>query len=269
MNDLVLVHFSDLHFGSRAQGLAPADAFRRAVEACTPYINGAPSVLAISGDVSNRGAQNGYVEARRSLGQASAMFPPASIIMCPGNHDIVSGSFDAFNRFAFEVTNDPHQKWTERTPVATVMRHGYRFVLVNSYFKRDHSRGSIPLEHLRGALAAHAGDPTIVLVHDSPISSSYGGQSLIDGYDFLDLVSRAGAVAAVHGHVHSDQALLIGTKPTLVSGAGSLAFPPDPNMNNHFSVYKFRSARASEGYSFRYHANRGAFLPTKMESIGA
>lgn len=94
-------------------------------------------------------------------------------------------------------------------------------------------------------------------------------QSLIDGYDFLDLVSRAGAVAALHGHVHSDQALLVGTKPTLVGGAGSLAFPPDPNMNNHFSLYRFRRARVAEAYSFRYYANRGEFVPSRMESIGA
>ena len=267
MLDLDLVHFSDLHFGARGIGLAPSLAVTRALKACSPYLDETPRVLAISGDITHQGATTGFAEARQALLEQSDTFPQESIVMCPGNHDIVGGSFHDFNRFAFQVTNDPRQVWSDDTPVVSVRRHGYRFILVNSYYQGDYTRGSVPLEHLKRSLAEAPASPIVVIVHDSPISSSYGGQSLIDGYDFLDAVSRAHAVAAVHGHVHSDQALRVGEMQTVVAGAGSLSFPPDPNMNNHFAIYQFRDGRAARALAFRYYANRGEFVGTLMEGF--
>lgn len=266
MPNLNILHMSDLHFGSYELGLAPEEALRLTVEAIKSYVNDNPLLVAITGDITDRGSTAGFAAARNTLRSLAKHFPPDSIVLCPGNHDLVNQDVREFNKFSFEVTSDPHQRWTHEDPIATVNRHGFRIVLVNSYYRGDHKKGHIPLRDLRSVLSqSDNGSPTLVLVHDSPISSSYGAQGLIDGYDLLDTIAEFDVSALLHGHVHSNQALLIGRGQALVSGAGSLAFPPAPNMNNHFFLYTFTDGRYASGTEFRYFANIHAFKAHPLE----
>ncbi|MGD8214469.1 metallophosphoesterase family protein [Aestuariimicrobium sp. Y1814] len=265
MGEVNIIHISDLHFAARDSSLTPVVALRLAIQASIPHTLGAPTILAISGDVTNRGEQVGFDGAQRALAEHQSTLQPESIVFCPGNHDISGGTFDAFNQFVFRVTNDSQMRWSTRQPVVSMLRQGYHFVLVNSYFEADHAQGRIPIDHLRNALQNHPGAPVIVLVHDSPISSRYGGQSLVDGYDLLNICAARGVTAILHGHVHSNQSLIVGRLGTLVAGTGSLGYKPDPNMNNHFAIYRFADTAFQEGLSFKYHENSRTFESTPME----
>src|SRR6476660_3502995 len=104
MSDLRLVHMSDLHFSNTYKNLQPDDALQLAGSALGGEFGDAPLVLLISGDITTKGDLNGYNEALGSIKRhLLEKLNVVKIILCPGNHDIVSGdkSFSAFNKFAF------------------------------------------------------------------------------------------------------------------------------------------------------------------------
>ena len=103
------------------------------------------------------------------------------------------------------------------------------------------------------------GTVPIVVMHHSPISGSYAGGGMTDAYELLALVSEFPVAALLHGHVHSDLGLTIGRHGTLLFGAGSLGFEPDPNMNNQFVIHRFIDGAVAESVIYRYFRNRDRF----------
>lgn len=267
MSDLYLVHMSDLHFSGDYKNLQPDDALKLAGEALAEQFEDEQLVLSISGDITTKGDRAGYHEALASIQKhLQDELKIDKIVVCPGNHDIVDKdrSFGDFNKFAYALTNDYTQSWNPENPVCTVEFGEYSFVLVNSAYLGDYRVGSVPLAPLEQALKAAREKHPIVLIHHSPISSAYGGAGLAQAYELLALAAKEKVVAVLHGHVHSDQVLTIGSRPTLVSGAASLAFSPDPNMNNQFSVYSFHHGSLEKASTFTYTANRNKFIPMEM-----
>ena len=267
-----IVHLSDLHFarGSNA-GLDPADALTLASAALRSRYEETPLVVVISGDVTTQGKAHGYAEALSAL--RKQFLPPLrveKILLCPGNHDILNGdrTFAAFNRFAFDLTADATQAWDSQSPVSVITWVGVTYVLVNSSFHGDYRDGQVPLEALRKALDGAPDAVTIVVMHHSPISSTYSGGGLAGAFEFLDLVTRYNVAAVLHGHVHSDQVLTFGTKPTLLHGTGSIGFDPDPNMNNQFGVLSFTDdGKLVEGVTYKFFRNRNEFVPATTRGL--
>lgn len=269
MIDLTLIHMSDLHFAGPSSPLTPAEAIEKAREAIARDYPNEKFILAITGDITTKGQVDGYHEASRALKAALRKGCQIdSTLLCPGNHDIGQGAspFAAFNRFAFDVTNDPTQVFVEDSPIAVVRRHGYAFILVNSASHGDHHYGRVPLKRLREALLSTQNSHEIVLLHHSPISSEYGGEALVNAYEFLATVSRAGVSGVLHGHIHSAQTLSIGPKGTFLSGVGSLGFQPEPNMNNQFAIHFLEEGRLVKSMRYTYAADRREFCASEIEN---
>ncbi|WP_345761683.1 metallophosphoesterase family protein [Diaminobutyricibacter sp. McL0608] len=263
MSDLTLVQWSDLHFApDGSQTLPPSRAVALASEAVRRDYGGVAVQLALSGDITTKGRQLGYAEAATAVQSAIALMNVSAVVVCPGNHDIGAvdpTGFVDFNRFAFRVTNDPNQQWDSRNPVRVVTMGAYSMVLVNSAYRGDHTVGAAPLAALETALGRTRSTHQVVILHHSPISSAYAGGGMADAYDLLALVSKFEVSAVLHGHVHSDQGLYFGGYPTLLYGAGSLGYEPDPNMNNQFVVHEFSEGRASRPRLYRYYRNLDRF----------
>lgn len=263
MTSLRIIHFSDLHFAAVPRPvLTPTRALKRATEAILRDFPEEELVLVISGDVTTQGSAEGYVEALAALNEMKKQLRIAKIVVCPGNHDIAQVApkeFREFNRFAFDLTNDPKQTWNDEQPVAVSTLGTYAFVLTNTSFHGDHSFGRVPLGSLKRAMAQVSDRHLIVVVHHSPISSQYGGGGMADAYELLAAVSNEGATALLHGHVHSDQGLRIGNHGTLLSGAGSLGFQPDGNMNNQFAIHEFTDGTFARSITYRYYRNWDRF----------
>jgi 3',5'-cyclic AMP phosphodiesterase CpdA len=262
MVHLSIIHWSDLHFASGPGGLEPDRAVLRATEAIKRDYGMIPFTLAITGDITTRGAEHGYREAIESLVKTKRILAISRVLVCPGNHDISpvrSREFQPFNRFAFEATGSKDQNWNYLEPVAVESDGSYSFISINSAFEGDHRYGSTPIAQLRAALDNTEGTHRILLLHHSPIQSSYAGGGMADAYELLRLASERQVAAVLHGHVHSDQTLSIGSGPTVLYGIGSLGFEPDPNMNNEFAVHSFADGRLIQSDLYRYYRNKDEF----------
>lgn len=267
MKSLNLLHISDLHFSAHKPSLEPDEALCLMGETVYEEHGQKPLVLAISGDVTTHGNVDGFHEAADSIQEhLIKRLNIKRTVLCPGNHDIVNGDrlFADFNKFALQITKRSYQSWNPNRCVVIEEVDGYTFLLVNSSFHGDHSFGRVPLQQLEKSLIENRGKKSIILIHHSPISSDYGGEGLAASYELLALASRERVLAVLHGHVHSDQLLEIGRLPTLVTGVGSLAFSPDPNMNNQFSFYSFQDGRPTTAATYRYQANRKKFIPMEL-----
>lgn len=265
MSKFYVAQWSDLHFANSqtsSTGLTPARAVEAATEAIRLDYPSEQLVLLLTGDITTQGAASGYSQASVALGETKKALGPKAIIVCPGNHDIArveKRAFIPFNNFAFALTNDPSQYWNEKQAVSVVHTGDAVFIAVNSAHEGDHSFGSVPLNELRQALEATRHEVQIVALHHSPISSQYAGGGMADAYDLLALISEFEVSAVLHGHVHSDQGLLVGPYKTLLFGAGSLGFEPDPNMNNQFVVHEFKDGHVANSRIYKYLANQRKF----------
>ena len=268
MTGIGLVHLSDLHFTAPGPSLDPSIALELVAETLSNGCFADDLVLLISGDLTFRGNEAGFDEALYHL--QSRLLDKVEfdrILVCPGNHDITaSRDFNTFNRFAFALTNDPHQRWNANSTACVVTVNDVTFVLGNSSHHGDHSFGSVELAGLRRALELADGD-VIVVLHHSPISSLYGGAGLENAHELLSLVCERRSVALLHGDTHSDAVLIAGERPTVIAGVGSLGFSPDPNMNNQFAYHEVAEGRVSRATLYRYFKNRNRFEAVELRGL--
>ncbi|RKT72432.1 calcineurin-like phosphoesterase family protein [Saccharothrix variisporea] len=268
MTRLSLVHLSDLHFGSVVLPIRRAELLRKVADVVRQEVkHDSALVVAITGDVTTKGQPSAYEEAARHLEGFLSLLNPALVVTCPGNHDITARSdphFTHFNEFAFRVTNDSRQVFTANNTVSTVEYADTAFLLVNSAYHGDHGRGEVRLEDLDTALENSRSKQCFILLHHSPLSSTYGGDALINGYEFLARAARARVAAVLHGHVHTEQVLAIGPRPTALLGVGSLMFTPSPNYNNEFSIVDFEGDQVITATCYRYLADRREFARMEM-----
>lgn len=270
VNELTIVHISDIHFNADGGDLNPARALELASKAILREdLDWENCILILSGDFTTCGNKIGFNTASHYIHEylLSDKMKFSSVLVCPGNHDITDTgrSFHEFNKFAFDITDDSAQTFTAARTICSVSRLGYQFVLVNSAHHADHTYGNVNLEQLRDVLEASTPDePIILVVHHSPISSRYGGHGLEHSYELLTLASHHKVVLLLHGDIHSNQILTVGSAGTKVLGVGSLGFPPDPNMSNQFAMYKIDENTFS-GKLFNFQANRDMFVPSDLE----
>ncbi|WP_238422593.1 metallophosphoesterase [Gordonia sp. 'Campus'] len=268
MSDSIqIAHISDLHFHADDGDLDPAEALEMfADQVARLGYRQENVVLVISGDVTTKGRTGGFSSAVRNVRDKvlkRGLF--SQIIVCPGNHDISVSrrKFHEFNDFAFAVTNDEKQLFTEDSSVVVTKFRDFDFVAINSAHHGDHRFGSINLHQVHRALST-CGPKTILVTHHSPISSRYGGHGLEHSHELLTLASQHGALALLHGDIHSDQVLTVGRTRTKILGVGSLGFVPGSNMNNQFTVYNISETNFS-GVLFIYKKNRNDFVPTELQ----
>jgi hypothetical protein len=72
------------------------------------------------------------------------------------------------------------------------------------------------------------------------------------------LAVARGVVAVLHGHLHSQNVLTLGTSGTAALGVGSLLYRPWPNYNNGFNMLRFDGPTLTSAIAFRYVADLAA-----------
>jgi 3',5'-cyclic AMP phosphodiesterase CpdA len=267
LSELTIVHLSDLHFAADQYLLFPEDALVKVSEVIAKRATRDDLVIVITGDITTQGRRHGYHEAARAIRRTLLeVVSSKDIFFCPGNHDIEKSAprdFSGISRFVFEVTQNSTMVWSRGKTVSRVDRGEYSFILVNTAFHGDHRFGTVPVADLKESLKDAQPHP-MVLIHHSPISSVYGGAALSNSYEFLSATSHANVCGILHGHIHSEQVLLVGKRPTFLAGAGSLSFEPEPNMNNHFVVHAVQDGRLTASTAYRYTGDRQEFFPVEL-----
>jgi 3',5'-cyclic AMP phosphodiesterase CpdA len=273
-----ILQLSDLHFGQVNPTLNSGDLFRSLVQAVREEINrdAGPLVVAICGDIVDRGNGAYYDMAARGI-EADLLGPLGSphVVCCPGNHDMVAGEdglFRAFNQFAFRVTNKAGISFTPDASVAAVLLHGFEFVLVNSMYRghRDRHHGEVNIDHLNEATRQAAHARRILILHHSLIPNTRSDPStLVNSYAVLQLAVARDVSAILHGHLHSQNVLTVGSSRTAVLGVGSLLYRPWPNYNNGFNLLKLNDTGvvAAFGYRFIADLSAGGSVGTYQKSI--
>lgn len=273
-----IFQLSDLHFGQATQPLSGARAFPSLVEAVQHELDRvpAPLVIAICGDVVDKGNSAQYDIAARAL-EASLIRPLGSpaVVCCPGNHDVVNGEnglFAGFNRFAFRISNKADIAFGMQATVARLTLHDHEFILANSMYRghEDRQNGEVNIEHLDRATSEASHAPRILVLHHSLIPNHRSDTStLVNAYPLLQLSVERGIVAILHGHLHSQNVLTVGKAQTALVGVGSLLYRPWPNYNNGFNMLRFEGSTLAEAIAFRYVADlaSGGTVGTFQKSL--
>lgn len=188
-----IVHLSDLHFGALAPGLeAPLTARIRAL---------APSLIVVSGDLTQRARAAQFAQARAFLAGLGA-----PVLAVPGNHDM------PFHRPLTRLLR-PFRAWdrgwsAEREPVW--QDDQVIVVGVNTADPWAWRRGVIRRRQVArvGALLAKAGKRARVVVLHHPLEHLPGEhQPLMRGAAMaLEALPRLGAQVVLSGHIHLSHA---------------------------------------------------------------
>jgi 3',5'-cyclic AMP phosphodiesterase CpdA len=190
----VVDHISDPHFGSESAAVAAA--LRDDLDGRTSPP--APSLVIVSGDLTQRAREEQFRAARAYLDALAAPY-----VVVPGNHDIPL--YDVWNRFLHPldryraiVTDDlmPSFVDDELCVVGVNTAHGFTF--------KD---GKITTEQARAAAAIFTAHPEhlkiLVCHHPFIVPASRSPRERVDGADAaLPILHDAGVELICSGHMH-------------------------------------------------------------------
>jgi 3',5'-cyclic AMP phosphodiesterase CpdA len=239
-----VIHASDLHFGNSARVFEHTLLLRGFEQLCAQAADD-EIVFVVSGDIGFKGRSSAYGGARKWFQEiiARGLVRRENIVICPGNHDICDGSFDAFDAFSFGVRQDAACTYgLNRDDARLLAICGTTFLVMNSAHHVDHRYGLAPLSAAAKALESRraevsAADCRVAVLHHhlipaqqhdtSTARNAYGLLSLLDAWNF-DLV--------LHGHLHAFDYLPIGRSRMSTFGVTSLNFPA-PGASNGMLLY--------------------------------
>lgn len=240
---MLIAQLSDPHVcapGTLYQGLVDSNAMFEAAIRRLATLDPAPDLVLISGDVTEHATAEEYAHARRLM---AAIAPP--VLAIPGNHDEREAFRTAFADLGFLPPTGPLH-------FASGI-HGPVRVLGLDISVPGHHHGDFDetaAAWLGTALATEPDRPTIIMLHQPPISTGIG---FIDTYRCFNgerlaaIVSRYPAVERVLcGHVHRHMSVRFGgtlllTAPStttaialrLAEGAEPASFVEPPAMLLH------------------------------------
>ncbi len=195
-----LVHISDLHFGAVHEGME--DHLRTAI------LKAAPALVVVSGDLTMRGRQDEFGEAKAFMDSL-----PLPQLVVPGNHD-VQGTWFFWERF---LTPWRNYRSTISANLEPVWRSpGMIVVGLNSArpagWHLDWSRGQLSRWQMARLNSLYgAADPDalrVLVVHHPPAAPPHGTARHLIGRlrEFTDAVKEAGVDLVLSGHFHMSYA---------------------------------------------------------------
>ncbi len=234
-----IIHLSDLHFGDTH---APFNE-RELSEALSKYIvdHTENPILVLSGDITIKGQNSGYSRASTfidnlvSLGGVSRN----NLCFCPGNHDIVEGSFKAFDTFVYGARRDNHLDFDNGSCKVLEIQDSV-FVMLNSSFHLNHQYGLIEEKSLDLDLSQYDSDKKKFVVFHHHILNQFDGDisAVRNSYDLVQFIEKQEFLLALHGHQHTEQYYHVGKKATPVVSARSGNFSQSGYLNafNHYRI---------------------------------
>lgn len=232
---LTILHVSDLHFGDPKAALNREDVSRviRGLLA-----RAGPNVLLVlSGDISFKGREQGYIEARDALLSALEAYdiPRNRIIVCPGNHDVVKSTagwspFKAFDAWSANLRNDKRCTFSADS-CRRVNCSDADFLVINSAYHGDIEYGLVDLTNLDSVLAnmvaePSPGSPRIAVLHHHlvPFSGHDDKSTTRNAYQVLKRLIKHGFSLVLHGHQHALLELGVGDGSMKLCGVGSFRY---------------------------------------------
>lgn len=199
-NFMRLIHISDLHFGAVDPGLP--DNLRTAIVAA------APDLVIVSGDLTQRGLENEYRQAREFLDSI-----PLPRLVVPGNHD-VQGTWNLWERMATPFRNfrriiqpDLEPVWRE----AGVIVIGINSARPAGWYT-DWSRGRVSRRQMKRVRnlceVMERRSLRVLVVHHPPAAPPHGTARHLLGRlrEFTDGVNESGVDLVLSGHFHMSYA---------------------------------------------------------------
>jgi len=269
---LTILHLSDLHFGDPTAALNREDVSLVVQNLLAK--TGPDVMLVLSGDISFKGQRQGYTEARDALQrvlEASAI-PRDRIIVCPGNHDIVTSEastspFGAFDAWSAELRNDKRCTFSGTTCRLVSCREA-DFLVINSAHHGDIEYGLVDLTRLDAVLAELDADPApvrglprvAVLHHHLIPFSGHGDKSTTrNAYQVLTRLIRRGFSLVLHGHQHALLELGVGDGSMKLCGVGSFRYIT-PGFINGASVYRIDELKQVSANHYAISKDAPGFL---------
>jgi 3',5'-cyclic AMP phosphodiesterase CpdA len=205
-----LIHISDLHFGAVDSRLP--ERLRESI------IDVNPDLVAVSGDLTQRGHRKEYEEAKKFLDSI-----PLPQLVVPGNHD-VQGSWRLWERFLCPWQNYRSIVHGDMEPVWR--KPGIVVIGANSArpagWYLDWSRGRLSRDQMARIATAYGESDRealrVLVVHHPPAAPPNGTARHLIGRirEFSEAVNRAGIDLVLSGHFHMSyaQTLALKASPT-------------------------------------------------------
>jgi 3',5'-cyclic AMP phosphodiesterase CpdA len=205
-----LVHLSDIHFGPPEVPAYVAAVERRFAERRW-------NVIAISGDLTQRGFRGQFVKARAFLDRARASAPT---VVIPGNHDVAwwwcvgglglrSMMYAGFRRW---ISGDlePTLRATGVSVISINTSHGIQWHTLTSRLRDLSVVGAVlPAQWTRATrelAAAGAGDLRVVMLHHNVLRGTLSDRWGLTGRERgLDDLAATGCELVLCGHDHESQ----------------------------------------------------------------
>jgi 3',5'-cyclic AMP phosphodiesterase CpdA len=222
-----ILHFSDIHFGG-PQAPNWADAMLSQIERIQP------TVVAISGDLTQRARTAQFQAARRFLDRISS-----PLIVVPGNHDVpLWNVFDRFmsprEKYRRWITDDLNPVYMDDEIVVMGIDTTRSFTIKGGHI------GSDDLRAVQARICALSEDVLKVLVGHHPLVQPPGfeHEDVVGGVDrALKLFAQCGVDMVLTGHLHQSHVTSAGNILLVQAGtAASLRGRGEEVMKNSFNL---------------------------------
>ncbi|WP_102264779.1 metallophosphoesterase family protein [Mesobacillus jeotgali] len=243
---LNILHLSDLHFPVENMVAFESD-FTNYLCELIESLGEEDFYFLISGDITFRGQEQGYKDAsrifRNIIQRCSPQLKRERIIVCPGNHDIVSNGkfrpFELLDGFTSEIRRDNFFSFTNQNQKILETEDAL-FLVINSSYNLDRRYGLINMDDLRISLRQASLDKDrikVVVVHHHLINQFQHDTSAIrNAYEFIHLLDYYGFNVILHGHQHNNMDLPIGKSNMFIFGVNTPGFE-NPGYTNGISYY--------------------------------
>jgi len=269
-NKTIILHLTDLHFGENlSKSLSIRDfKYNHIAKLITETVKKEYSkcniIVAIGGDITNKGKEKKYqyaIDFFNVIKQELSDFK-IDFVLCPGNHDIESGSenwFSNFNIFSGELTGDDIFLYSKKKTSVLYEKNNWSFIAINSVYHGNHQFGLIELEQLEQNFEA-AKYPIVLITHHHFIPLFEKDVSTTrNAYDFLRLCQKYDVKIVLHGHIHSSFKIIMSTKESefIIVGCGATLPELKTNYNNKFNITKLHDDKTYEisSYSIIYDSS--------------
>ena len=270
MYPIKIIHISDIHFSSQSLFLQPIDIKQPLIDLINDKVQeGDSAFLILSGDITFAANKNGYDQGKIFFNAIiqDTQIKRENIITCPGNHDIVDGSFSAFDIFTYNLRNDNTLKFSDK-PNYILNYDNISFLTINSSYYLDHTYGLVDIPRLQELLEESAlVQNKVAVIHHHFLNLQPDDTSIIrNSYQTIDLLQSYGFDTILHGHQHTKQIYTINnitikgiSSPTEGRSSSNLIgyYEIDEEKNFIVDEYLFSKDTIHNGQMGRYIKQHG------------